>query len=151
MARDDHRAGPSEGTQQIAFRAGPLAGPLAERAFGDESVSLVAKRDLERYYEALRRELATVRLSRDEALLICDACNGTLFEPHSVPLLWAEIDEAIRAAGLAQKWGVDGEALVTNLRDLSYAQALAVVDAVERFWRLEVTDFDPALRAVGLL
>ena len=36
---------------------------------------------------------------------------------------------------LAEKWGVDGPALVEKLRGLNEMQALAIIDAAERFWQ----------------
>ena len=103
---------------------------------------------LERYVAILDSALASVDLTEAEAWLICDACNGTLFEPHTVSLLWATVDDAVRLNALDHKWGVDGPALVAKLRGLSYCQSLALVDAVERFWR--APDEPDRLRAVGL-
>ncbi|MFY9604024.1 MAG: hypothetical protein WAR00_05190, partial [bacterium] len=37
--------------------------------------------------------------------------------------------------GLDKKWQVDGKALVKKLKALSHVQALALVDAAERFWQ----------------
>ena len=109
-------------------------------------------RELERYYEVLRRSLATVKLSEAEAGLLCDALSG-IVRAGPVALLWAEVDEAIRADGLDAKWGIEGPVLVAKLRGLSYAQALALVDAIERFWLgpHEQVDRAAALWAVGLI
>lgn len=145
---------------RVNFRAiPPLDDRLAERADSpatEAAITVVARRDLERYYAALARALRDVTLTEAEASLICDAANGTLWEPHTLDLLWAEIDDAIRHDNLAAKWDVDGAELVRRLRDdLTPAERLAVVDAAERFWRL-VGDGDARptgelLRAVGLV
>ena len=132
---------------QIQFRAGGIEPELTARAGGAESPSLVARRDLERYYYLLRRALPT--FTEPEASLIVDACNGWLIEPHTAPLLWAEVDDAIRMDGLAEKWGVDGASLVARLRALTPFESLAVADAAERF-RLAPND-DGQLRRVGLV
>ncbi|MGD9892303.1 MAG: hypothetical protein AB7R89_28675 [Dehalococcoidia bacterium] len=137
-------------TTMISFRAGSLAGPLAQRGAGDDNPGAVAKLSLERYFEALDRELRVLALTHAEAGLLADACRGTLWEPHTVPLLWAEVDEAIRNGDLAAKWGVPGAAFVARLRALTYTQALAVADGVERFWRIADDDVDAALRKSGL-
>jgi hypothetical protein len=153
---EETRSGDSSGTGNlITFRAfDSLRSEFAARA-GQEGrtiLSNVARRDLERYYHALGETLRTVTLSEREALLICDALNGTLVEPHTAQLLWAQIDDAIRLDGLADKWEVDGPALVARLRTLSYCQALAVTDAVERWWAAGPRgDRAEALRAVGLV
>ena len=133
----------------LMFRPGELETPLAARSGGTLSPALVAKRDLERYYDMLRRALPA--FSEAEASLIVDACNGWLVEPHSAPLLWAEVDDAIRSDGLATKWGVDGPALVARLRALTPFEALAVCDSVERFWRHPEIPTDENLRRVGLV
>lgn len=109
----------------------------------------VAKRDLERYYALLRRELRTVNLSREEVLLLLDVSNGTLWEPHSIPMLWAEVEDSLED-GVAEKWGVDGPAFVERLRGLTAGQAFAVVDALERVWKIG-GDLEGAAREVGLL
>lgn len=136
---------------KIQFRAGDLAAPLAQRG-EREGAGNIARRDLGRYYALLARELAAVQLTEAEASLLCDAGNGTLFEPSSIPLLWAEVDDAIRGDGLDRKWGVDGPALVAKLRALTPGQHYAVVDAIERFWQPgHVEDLSAQLRAVGLV
>lgn len=113
--------------------------------------NLTAARDLERYYSLLAAELAGIELSEAEASLVCDALNGTLFEPHTIRLLWAEVDDAIRHDGLAEKWGVDGPALVERLRSLTPGQAYALVDAVERFWLDASSPASERLRTAGLV
>ncbi len=135
----------------IKFRASDLAGPLKERADAIwHSKSLVAKRDLERYYSLLERTLPTLGLSKEEVCLVADSLNGTLIEPHTLSLVWANVDDSIRLDGLDEKWGVDGEALVGKLRAFTPLQATALVDAVERFW-IGPNPMDEALIRVGLL
>jgi hypothetical protein len=134
------------------FRAGPLRADLDARTPADQSFVETVRRDLTRYYFLLPRALPT--FSDAEASLIVDALNGTIFHPETIGLLWAEIDEAVRNAGLAEKWRVDGAALVSRLRDLSFVEALAIVDAVERFWRGPYRQEGPMrerLLAVGLV
>jgi len=123
---------------------------LAPRA-GDDSLGLIAQRDLGRYYEVLRRELASIDLTEGEALLIMEACNGTYWEPHTIPLLWAEVADHVQLENAHIRWQVDEMALVHKLRALTPAQAFAVVDAIERAWLHPSGDAVEALRAVGLL
>ncbi len=130
----------------ISFRPGPELGPLIDGR--GEQAGLVAKRDLERYYHLLDHELRRINLTEGEAMLLCDACNGLIFEPYSIPLLWANVDDAIRLDGLDAKWHVDGPELVAKLRALTRGQAFAVVDAIERFWR--EPNAEGQMRAVGL-
>jgi len=133
----------------VQFRPGPLQAELEARGEPNE----IGKRDLGRYYTLLRRELAGVQLSEPEACLLVDALNGTLLDEHTVSLLWAELDDAILQDHLHEKWSLPGEqagALVARLRSLSPGQAMAVYDAVERFWR-DPNPLRERLRAVGLV
>lgn len=121
----------------------------------------VAARDLERYYDILAAELRGVSLTEAEAMALVDALSGVLHEPPEVArtMLWAGVDDAICLDGLDAKWNIDGPALVAKLRALSPAQAMAVIDAVERWWVLvgaadgdEVApECEARLRVVGLL
>ena len=122
----------------ISFRPGEVRDDLIARTddgADDETgkrLSETARRDLERYYTLLRMSLPTFTVA--EASLLCDAMNGTITEPHTASLLWANVADALDD-GLAEKWDVDGEALVRRLRALSPFEQLAVADACERFWR----------------
>ncbi len=119
----------------VSFRAGPLADEIDPRTGHGLKVGAVAQRDLGRYYELLNYALATVQLSQAEAMLIVDACNGTLFEPFSigVQVLTYDVQDSLED-GYATKWGVDGEALVKKLAGYSTIQRAAICDAIERFW-----------------
>jgi hypothetical protein len=136
----------------VSFRDQALASQLAARS-GERSLGLTAARDLERYFALLRDTLPTVPLAENEAMLVCDALNGIIIDPHTYKLtyklIWAQVDDAIHIDRLDRKWDVDGQALVSKLRGLTAAQCLALADAVERFW------LDPnapdALRRVGLV
>lgn len=135
----------------IQFRPGPMTGALTERA-GGSSIDLIAKRDLARYYELLRRELARISLTRDEACLICDAMNGTaLLESFSPFYLPMELGDAISLNHLDDKWKVDAEVLLGKVARWTPAQLLAVGDATERFWSRSDEDTDLVLESVGLV
>jgi len=135
----------------IQFRPGTLAEPLAARAGDAMKVNEVAQRDLDRYYTLLAAALRDVDLKEGEALLICDALNGTHIDPTLARLLHAEIEDALED-GLAEKWMVDGETLVMLLRNMTLLQRMAICDAVERWWRLEeIADNRERLVRVGLV
>lgn len=99
-----------------------------------ENRSATISRDLERYYTLLQRALKQVSFTVEEACLLADALNGILIDANTVQLLWANVSDAVSLDRLDQKWGVDGQALVEKLRGLNDIQAMAVADAVERFW-----------------
>lgn len=137
----------------VSFRDATLEPLLEERAPEPGGLGLIAKRDLTRYYDALRRELKTVAqlLTPSEALALCDISNGTLWDEVSAALLWAEVADADQAQ--LDQWGVNRDTLVAKLRALTPAQSLAVVDALERWWLLPedvASDQDRGLAAVGL-
>lgn len=90
---------------------------------------------LARYFEALRRARAILKpqFSGPELAFLCDILNGSLMQAYSVPLLYAEAADAL-PEGYAEKCQVDGAALVTKIRALSYVECAALVDAVERWW-----------------
>lgn len=136
---------------QIQFRAiGELANELERRTENGKPASEIARRDLERYYEMLKRSLP--KFSFNEAQLMVDVFNGTLIQPFTVQLLWAEVSDAVEE-GYAEKWEVDGTALVQKLRSLSSFECMAVADAIERIWRgdYHITDMDEQIRASGLV
>lgn len=93
-----------------------------------------------RYFALLERELRTCELTEAEALLVCDALNGTwrdwggLGQVSARSALTLEIEDSIRLNNLDKKWGVDEGAFWAKASLWSEAQCLAVVDAVERFW-----------------
>lgn len=158
----------------IQFAAGALEPALLERTGASSRPDWIAARDLARYYWALDAELARVPLTEAEALTVVAACRGWLVEPpDTARYLWAEVEDYLRDqgedAGLAQLDRIpilpaaDRAVLVAKLRALSPAQALAVVDAVERWWglageageraALALPEDDPRalLRTVGLV
>jgi len=100
---------------------------------------------LERYFfilDSARRRLAEM-LSDQETALILDALNGTgFFEPFSIHLVDAEIADAL-ADNLASKWQVDADALTEKLRQLSYTEKVALVDAAERWWNRAASGEQP--------
>lgn len=146
---------------RVQFRMAPaLAGAIAARG---PDANTIARRDLDRYYTLLNRALASVQFRLAEALLLADVTNGTLWQPESIPLLWAEVADAIDGDGAAEKWQLAGEdatsaehfdagaRLIAKLRALTPAQTWAVVDALERAWEMTAPpDMRERLELVGL-
>ncbi len=95
----------------------------------------IIHRDLERLYTLYRLALREVKLTLPEAWFIVDMLNGSMMDANTAGLLWAEAEDAIALDGLDKKWKIDGKAFVEKLKKLSDAQALALVDAAERFWQ----------------
>ncbi len=104
----------------------------AEIAARGTNRSGTISRDLERLYTLYQRNLPR-DLTIQEACLIVDVLNGTLMDANSAGLLYAEVEDGCNLEGLAEKWGIDGPALVGKLK-VNDIQALAIIDAAERFW-----------------
>jgi hypothetical protein len=134
-------------SDQIAFRASDLAGPLAARAGEALSAPRVAKRDLARYYALLDRELTRLRLSREDAVALVAVTRGWESSAETDPrgllheLADADPDEVAVPADLIPRLTAAGQ-----------ASLLAVLDACERYWREPSRADDPigALARVGL-
>lgn len=79
-------------------------------------------------------------LAVGEWMLICDMLNGTVLSADSrdadpVRFLWADISEAGKIDGLAEKWSVDSEALSGRVRAMPYSQQVAIIEIANRFWQ----------------
>lgn len=124
---------------RVNFRVGTtLKLELFARADSEHSEDSIAKCDLERYYDALNRTWKKMqpKLTLKEMMFLIDVFNGTVFEPFSIAMMWASVDDAVQA-GYAEKHEVNGLALVTRFRSMSYFELLAVADAIERFWNAD--------------
>lgn len=88
-------------------------------------------------------------LSRNEWMACMDVMNGMftgMGDPISAKFLWASVDDACSSDGLAEKWEIDGPALVKKLRALDTAGAISVAEIGRRFWsRASGRDGDTAL------
>lgn len=145
----------------ITFRDAGLEPVIDARMRGDgsrESLGLVAKRDLRRYYDLIAAALPDLDLSPAEACLICDALVDVQIADDRWLRLWAEVSDGVRAGDLGAKWGLSDaavERLVERLRLLPPSGRAAICDAVERFWivmrRAPKTPLNDALEQVGLL
>lgn len=147
----------------IAFRAAPaLEGQLAARVRTPRlSLNEVARSGLTRYYRVLAAELRRVTLTPAEAALLVDLLRSTHIDDETWPaqaatLLAAELADSA-PDGTAARHGVDLDALIAKIRAWGPAQALAVIDAVERFWsdhsedKEDEGDLTARLVAVGLI
>ncbi len=107
-----------------------------------------------RVNEVCDRYLAIVadsqpRWSQAQWSAVCDALNGCwLRDGDSLRFLWAEVADT---EGLGQKWGIDQDELVRELREMPMAGKVAVVELVERFWANSHLDTPAALTAAGVV
>lgn len=104
-------------------------------------------RSLDRYFEALRVARQSLRdnLSEAEISAVLDNLNGCwMAEPVSIRLLWANVADGMEEGGLAEKWKINGPALVTKLKAMSFIEACALVDASERWWNRVAREENPS-------
>jgi len=98
----------------------------------------------DRYGEIMRRSVP--RMPLNHWLLTFDAMNGTWLMDHPAMAahgLAHNVHDAIRLNDAAGKWHVeDADALVRHLGEMPFAEQLAVVDACERFWALDLQTSD---------
>ena len=86
--------------------------------------SLVAKRDLRRYYRLLDNALARLTITRADAEAISAACrNWDIGEIANAALLYAQVERT----------GTAPKGLVDKLRAASLLECVALIDAAERF------------------
>lgn len=119
---------------QLSFRIDDrLALQVMARAERHGGANYAARTHLERYYYLLADELRTLRgrFSLAELSLLADVVNGWLVDP----LLYINVEDGVAIEQLDKKWSLpDPAGLVQKLRSLSYGQAAALIDALERWW-----------------
>jgi hypothetical protein len=136
----------------VSFRDAKVKSSLVNRG----RPGAIAKRDLTRFYLLLNHALETVELTPEEAMLLCDALNGLRFDFNIDPSrsLFSEIQDAIETDDLANKWQVDGSGLLMKIKSCSTLQAVAIIDAIERFWsapKQPLKGHDERLKCVRLI
>lgn len=97
---------------------------------------------VERYHETCRRHIPNLTLN--EWLLVFDALHGvwTVNSPAITTIALAQkVEDAIILNDAHTTWGIsatDAGALVHRLGTFSFAGKIAVIDAAERFWSLNI-------------
>lgn len=95
---------------------------------------------VDRYAETVKR--STPKLTLNSWLLIFDAMNGCWMMDHPAMVangLAHNVHDHIHLNDAAAKWHVDApDQLVNQLRKMTFAEQIAVVDACERFWVLDI-------------
>lgn len=101
----------------------------------------------DRYAEILRRQKIPMRFTEAELNLLKDSFNGVIHEPAtSIRGISTGVQDSIELDGLAEKWGVDGPALIAKLQGLDYVGEVALVEYVEAYWA-RVSQIDREQRA----
>lgn len=101
--------------------------------------SAIINRDLDRLYSIYRECLLDVKLTPNEALLVCEALAAWEGDSNAAKMLYSFIYDTIRNESLRDKWDVDGRQLVDKLRNLPLSHCLAIIDAAGRFFETAPT------------
>ncbi len=96
---------------------------------------------LDRYFDIIKVGTRELREFTDaEKNLLCDICNGTMFEPFGLILennaILMQFEDTLDLYGnqFAEKWEIDGDELKTKLENLSKIGQIALIDYIEKFW-----------------
>jgi hypothetical protein len=101
-----------------------------------ENVNAVELRDLNRYYALLNYHLLETSWTEGEAQLICEALKHYRFEddPEQARAIWKYVHAAVQQDNLDQTYKVNRKTFHAKIQALNHLAAVALVDAVERYW-----------------
>lgn len=112
----------------------------AEKVLGREIDSLSGRiNSIVSRYGAITAEECP-ELSEAEWSLLCDILNGFWSISDSRPeidpakFLWAEVSDS-EPDGAGEKWGVDIPAFAKRLREMRFAESVAILEVAGRFWK----------------
>lgn len=113
------------------FQHGALSAPDEEPAhYGDAAR---VQQICDRYAEIVRREQALLsrQFSDPELHLIAQVLKGVSFDDAAACRgVWLAVEARIIEEELDQQWKVDGEKLLAKMKALSYAQEVALIEAL---------------------
>ncbi|MGI8542384.1 MAG: hypothetical protein ACR2MD_02770 [Aridibacter sp.] len=99
---------------------------------------------LDRYFDIIKVGTRELREFTDaEKNLLCDICNGTIFDPFGLILennaILLQFEDTLDLYGnqFNEKWDTDGDELKTKLENLSKTGQIALIDFIEKFWNTE--------------
>lgn len=105
--------------------------------------------NLERYFWLL--DATKIPFSEAQWNLLRDACNGwatTMEAPETLAQgLAIQVEDSIDFNQLDQKWRVDGKELVNALKVLKPIQSIAVIEAIECYWRSHAEQMRRSLKS----
>lgn len=116
----------------ISFRGTELKAKL----LASGPVAAEGPKALSRYFNLLSYAAQSISLSQEEALLLCDLLNGTMFGNFEISprSLRAELEDGYLYSKLDEKWEVDGSAFLEKISGYNETQCAAIIRATEIFW-----------------
>lgn len=100
----------------------------------------------ERYLATVERDMP--ELAKGEWCLFCDILNSSFRDRHLIDGLALEVADS-EPDGTGEKWAVDVRALALKVDAMTFGQKVAIVEVVDRFWRITGTDYGEMLVAAG--
>lgn len=95
--------------------------------------------------------LRRLHLTESEALVVCSALKSVRLGPECAKLLWGDVQKALRGESGDVLSEVDKEALTDRLQRLNDGEAVALLRAVEWFWKRASLSIDARLRLMGVI
>ena len=125
---------PLAGAEATEARSVTLLPHHWQQLHGD-NVSLALRETLDRLTLSIASERAFLQslFTASEMGAILDACNGWLIDTASIAHISIEVADAL-PGGLAEKWAIDGPALLEKLERLGYFSCWVLTDAITRWW-----------------
>jgi hypothetical protein len=121
------RIGPNISAKSAEFYTRNFASLNAGAAYAIESFPAL-------YRHTLMRELRG-KFERWELMLMLDVCNGLVLTPGMAGQhLPADVSDGIALDGLAEKWEIDGPALLAKLEALSIFQVHCLEIWCRAYW-----------------
>lgn len=100
-----------------------------------DSLSGALNRIVDRYGEICRRLRVEDRFSSAELDVLRAVANGWLAEPAATIAGGLALEVADTESEEFEAFDVDRAALLSKLNDLNFAEEVALVDGIERYWR----------------
>jgi hypothetical protein len=125
-------------SRKVVFHLLPALREALDARDARANHSLVAQRDLARYYVLLAREMAHLKIEKEDLQTIAKAVRGRTLDANDADLLWGAV--ADHDPNLARR-----------LRELTPGQAMSLVDAAERFQLGRASGLGPAKSAEAAL
>jgi hypothetical protein len=140
--------------KQVVFRPQEQVLKQIQARINNEFTSehQVANRDIERYYTLVTYALKEISLTEQEAMYIVASTNGTMFEPLTIRLLWANLEDSMLLDKLHLNYDIDVIRLIEKIKNASVGYQFSLADAIERWWMItDEIDNSEKLKQVGLL
>lgn len=119
----------SEEAKRSSIWLQPEAKQVLEKS--GKSLAEAANKVLPRYDMIVER--ARLPFSESEWNALRDCLNGCWLSPFIRGSIAADLEDTLED-GLAEKWGIDGDLLLSKLQGLSLPDEIATAELIERYW-----------------